>query len=235
MVRTATGNECRYLTLHAGREGSALNRPVPTQVLHLTHVSHLRTLIEQGLLADTAAQASGHLAQEIGNESVKSRRRNLRVSAGPGGLVADYAPFYFAPRSPMLSAIHHGRVPSYSDGTANLIYLVSTVERLVELDQPLVFSDRNAAKEYAKFFDNVADLDDVVDWPLMAATYWNDTAEFPDRRERRMAELLVHQRVPWDAFVEVVAQNPDCASIARQLLTTLGQSTPVNVRPEWYF
>ena len=78
-------------------------------------------------------------------------------------------------------------------------------------------------------------LIDCADWDLMRAKYWGNTDEEPDRRERRMAECLVHGRVPWDAFTEVVARTETCAASARDTLASLGKSTPVAVRPSWYF
>ncbi len=62
---------------------------------------------------------------DVGNQGIKARRSRRAVPVGPGGVVADYAPFYFAPRSPMMFAIEHGNVPTYSSGCDELIYLVS--------------------------------------------------------------------------------------------------------------
>jgi hypothetical protein len=69
----------------------------------------------------------------------------------------------------------------------------------------------------------------------MRATYWNNTPEDPERRERRMAECLVHQLVPWEAFTEIVTRKQACAATAQATLNRLGVSIPVNVRPGWYF
>ncbi|MEI6622203.1 MAG: DarT ssDNA thymidine ADP-ribosyltransferase family protein [Actinomycetes bacterium] len=72
-------------------------------VMHFTHVDHLRTIAARGLLADELAQAEGLLSVDVGNREIKSRRRRRQVRVQPGGVVADYVPFYFAPRSPGIS------------------------------------------------------------------------------------------------------------------------------------
>lgn len=208
-------------------------RPVPTRIVHFTHISHLPTVASKGLLCDTAA--SGVMTAEVGNRGIKEMRRRRPVEAGAGGVVGDYVPFYFAPRSPMLSAIYHGRVPGYTEGQDPIVYLVTSVERLVELGLAPVFTDRNAALAVAEMTTDVRALDDLVDWELMEATWWNNTPEDPERRERRMAECLVHQRVPWEAFVGVVTRNEARATEAQALLATVGGSTTVKSRPEWYF
>lgn len=87
----------------------------------------------------------------MGNKDVKALRATRRVPVEPGGDVADYVPFYFAPRSPMMYVIHCGGVPSYRDGTDRIVYLGSTLERLQELDLDVVLSDRNAALRVADF------------------------------------------------------------------------------------
>lgn len=146
-----------------------MTRPIPTRVMHFTHVRHLPTIVRRGLVADTAARSAGLLTVEVGNQGIKEGRRRRPVPIAPGGVVADL------PR-----------------------------------------------------------LDDAVDWELMTATMWKNTPEQPDRRERRMAECLIHERVPWQAFTEVVARTRACAVTARAALTTVGTSTPVVVRPDWY-
>lgn len=212
-----------------------MSRPIPTTVVHFTHVDHLATVISHGLLADNAAQAEGLLTVEVGNQGIKEQRRRRAVPLGAGGEVADYVPFYFASRSPMMFAIERGNVPTYTDGCDNLIYLVTNVDRLVELGLAPLFTDRNAGLILATFSEDPRELDALIDWDLMRAKYWGNTDEEPDRRERRMAECLVHGRVPWDAFTEVVARTETCAASARDTLASLGKSTPVAVRPSWYF
>ncbi len=55
------------------------------------------------------------------------------------------------------------------------------------------------------------------------------------RKERRMAECLVHERAPWASFVQVVTKTDATASEVRAMLSAAGQPTPVIVRAGWYF
>lgn len=210
-------------------------RPRPTRVYHFTHVDHLRTSVTDGLLSDTRARQTTRTVTDVGNQGIKARRSRRAVPVGPGGVVADYAPFYFAPRSPMMFAIEHGNVPTYSSGCDELIYLVTTVEKLRENGARLVFTDRNAAQGVAKFTDDLQLLDELVDWPLVQARMWNDTTEHPDRRERRMAECLVHERASWDAFTGIAAKVKATADAAGATLGTAGSTTEIHVVPGWYF
>ena len=146
-------------------------RPVPTPLYHFTPIGHLATIIERGLLCDMQAVGSGLQSIDVGNRSIKAQRRCRAVLAGPRGVVADYAPFYFAPRSPMMYAIHRGNVPEYTGGTESLVYLVTSVDRLVELGLHLVFTDRNAVLKHAHHTTEVDELDTLIDWQLMQDRY----------------------------------------------------------------
>jgi hypothetical protein len=210
-------------------------RPHPTWVMHFTHVTHLGAIAREGLVADTVARRSHSFQVEVGNQGIKEARRRRRVLVPPHGVVADYVPFYYAPRSPMMFAIEKGNVPTYQDGCDDLVYLLSSVERMVELNLPVLFTDRNAVLGFATYTADPADLDELIDWPLMRARYWNDTPEQPDRRERRMAECLVHRRVPWEAFSLVVARTQACRTRAERELAAVGVSARIVVRPAWYF
>lgn len=208
-------------------------RPRPTRIYHLTHVDHLPTVVERGLLCD--AEAAGMLRTEVGNRDIKAQRRARAVRRGPGGTVADYVPFYFAPRSPMLYAIKAGNVDHYKGGQEPLVYLVSEVERLVDLGLRVVCTDRNAALEIARHSDDLEELETLVDWALMEELIWTNTEERPDRRERRMAECLVHDRVPWEAFLGVATMTPTVADHVSDVLRRLDVRGHVAARPDWYF
>lgn len=206
----------------------------PVWVYHFTRVEHLDSISRVGLVSDNEAKARGLILTEIGNNRIKGRRELRQVPVAPGGVVADYVPFYFAPRSPMMYAIHRGNVPTYTEGCDRIVYLVSSVERLQEEGCALVVTDRNAVLELAAFGDSGHDLDNLIDWDLMAARMWNNTEEDPDRKERRQAECLAHMWVPWSAVLGIVTKN---ASVLEEASSALPNS-PVPkmvVRPDWYF
>ena len=204
-------------------------------LFHFTHVDNLLAIAANGLLCDHEAAAQGLLTIDIGNQDIKSRRRERPVPTGPQGVVADYVPFYFAARSPMLYVISKGEVPTYDGRQEGLIYLVSDLDRIVERTNQFVFTDHNAATYYARFSNRLDRLDSFVDWPLMEARDWNDIPSDPDRMARRMAEFLVHRRVPWDAFFELAARTDEDAVRAQASLAKVNADDVVQVRRDWYF
>jgi hypothetical protein len=198
----------------------------------------LATVIEQGLMSDAVAHAAGVLSVEVGDLGIKGSRRARAVPVPPGGVVADYVPFYFAPRSPMMFSISRGNVASYLGGTARLIYLTTTLERLHKTDCQPLLTDRNAALRYAEYrlFDPSDPVDDdFIDWDLMGQRDWYNTPDEPQRKERRMAEALVHERVTWEAISGIATQSEIVAAEVRAILGVAHVNVPVNVRPSWYF
>lgn len=77
------------------------------RLYHITHIDNLAAILQQGCL-----HCHRHLARlrfhpvNIAYQSIQDRRASTFVHCGPGGVLHDYVPFYFAPRSPMLYALH---------------------------------------------------------------------------------------------------------------------------------
>jgi ssDNA thymidine ADP-ribosyltransferase, DarT len=103
----------------------------------------------------------------------------------------------------MLYKLQKGSVPNYTSGQDPLVYLVSSAEAVAAAGSPFVFSDGNCASNLSQFAADLTQIESVVDWEVMNATLWANTADDPDRKRRRMAELLVHQRVPMSASAEL--------------------------------
>lgn len=213
---------------------------------HFTPIENVPRILAQGaLLNDNTVQEQDLLVVEAGEKCIKGQRRRRAVPCPPGGVVADYVPFYFAARSPMMGTISRGNVPTFKGDHRDLVYFVTDVVHAVATGHPVVVSNRNAALAWAKFSDDLGvlgDLDaqsptsDFIDWPLMKQRMWNPTPEDPDRMERRMAELLVHQQLPLDALVGIAVQKEEnCERIKGWLRESSGPPTFVAVRPEWYF
>ena len=146
-------------------------------LFHFTHVTNLVTIVQDGLHCDSDVTATRRSFTEVGNQGIKSQRRSRAVPISPGGVVADYVPFYFAARSPMLYAVYMNNVPTYSGGQDEVVYLVTTVDAVVQHNLPFVFTDRNAALGVALYGSNPADLDSYVDWPLMEDQWFRNTPE----------------------------------------------------------
>lgn len=192
---------------------------VPERLIyHFTDHANLAGIVASGALhSDSRMMASGRTFTECANEGVKGDRRTRVVPCSPGGVVADYVPFYYAPRSPMMSAISNGQVPGYTSNE-NLIYLVSSLDRVREAGLRWVCTDGNARATLTDFFSTWEELEDSIDWDIMKAQYWANTQEDGQRRNRRMAEFLVHGLFPFGLVAGIAAKSQQVASIIRPQL-----------------
>jgi hypothetical protein len=208
---------------------------VTTYLYHITHLRNLPAILARGELCCQALVADEHLNPTIiGYADLKGRRAQRPMPLDPGGVLADYVPWYFAPRSPMLYVIHKGGVPGYNEGQQPIVHLVSSVERVVAAQLPFVFTDGHAYVAFSRFFADLQQLDQI-DWPLMRSRYWADTDEDNDRERRRNAEFLVHQRLPWQLIGAIGVRTTAVAEQVKALLHATSHRPDVVVRPAWYY
>lgn len=214
---------------------SVISRPEPTPLFHFTHVDHLETVLASGLRCDSAMQGTAELVNEVGNRDVKQRRRSRQVPVTPFGVTADYVPFYFAPLSPMMYAIHMGAVPQYTDGLDPLVYLVTSPEQVMSTGGVSVITDGNCASALTDFSADLGDLDELVDWSIMQERYWRNTDEDGDRRRRRMAEFLVHDHLPTSAIQMIGTRSETRLAEVEEIVRAAGVEIPIAHKPGWYY
>jgi hypothetical protein len=204
-----------------------------TQIFHITHVNNLQGIIATGgLLCDRRSQSVAHV--RIGHQHIKDRRLKRAVPLIPGGTLGDYVPFYFAPRSPMLFAIHCGQVQGYARGQSEVVHLVSTAEAVDNLGLSWLFTDGHAEIHFTGFFDNLRNLD-KIDWEIMRARYWNDTNDDPDRKRRRQAEFLVHDFFPWELVAGIGVYGQRTALAVEEALASSDHNPAVSIERNWYY
>jgi len=200
-------------------------------IYHITPVDNLPGIIKEGgLYCDRDAKNIKFVS--IGHKHIKERREKKIVPNGPGGVVSDYVPFYFAPRSPMLYAINRGGVAGYAGRQEPIIHLCSSTEAVAEAGLQWVFTEGQAAMDYTDFYDDFKDLKEI-DWPLMKSRYWHDTDNYPDRCRRRQAEFLVYNFFPWKLVAEVGVCNTLTAQKVQRILN--GDPPPVAIKQDWYY
>lgn len=200
-------------------------------VFHFTDYTNLEGILEAGVLRCPRVAPT---KTNVGNLEIKDNRTRASVDCGPGGVVCDYVPFYFATCSPMLFSIKSGNVPGVEPKQGRLVYLVSSTEAMYAAGLECVFTDGNAAVYITTFDDDPANLATLVDWRIMREKYWSNTPEDGDRRRRRMAEFLVHEEVPIGLFTEIGVMTP---RVKMAIDEALGDEwpIPVRVRSSWYF
>jgi len=213
------------------RQGRA---PEKRFIMHFTHIDNLRPVLADGILYPDAL-VGDRLTTEVGDRDIKAARRRNAVTCEPGGCPADYVPFYFAPRSPMLYRIARGGVAHYQDGQTSLVYLVTTIQDVRRARLPWVFSNGNCGAPTTEYFNDLHLLDTKIDWELQEAVMWTSTPEDPNRATRRAAEFLVYGRLPWHVIRWVVARTTAAATAASDILKQAGSSQQVLVRPRWYY
>lgn len=209
--------------------------PDPVWLYHITHIDNLPGILQQGCL-----YCHRHLTQlqrhpvNIAYQSIQDRRASTPVPCGPCGVLHDYVPFYFAPRSPMLYALHTGQVAGYTGGQTPIVHLVSSLARIHETGHSFVFTDGHATMALSRFFTGLDDLAEI-DWPLMLQEYWNDTPQYPDRKRRRQAEFLVYNQVSWAAILGIGVIDNRMQARVQSILSAHGIATAVGVRRNWYY
>ena len=185
------------------------------------------------LQCDRGCNASGIDPVSIAYQDLKARRSEWPVRVARGGTLADYVPFYFAPRSPMLYAIAGGWVGSYSGGQVEVAHLVFCANDLARADN-FVITDGHAATSLSEQFDDLARLDEV-DWDVMRDKYWRDTDDDGDRKRRRQAEFLVFDSVPFRAVAQIGVMTEAVAAEVREKLGDAADQPRIVVRPDWYY
>jgi hypothetical protein len=175
-------------------------------------------------------------ATSIAYQHIKDRRMQREVKVSKGGTLADYVPFYFAPRSPMLYVIHRGFVEEYQGGQNSILHLVTSAELISKMGLGFTFTDGHADVTISRFFTNLSDLDHI-DWDVMQSRYWKTTMEYPDRKRRRQAEFLVHSFLQWELITGIGVRLKKIQQQVQDIIVQSKSShTPIiSVDASWYY
>lgn len=193
-------------------------------------------------MCDAQSERNGLCAQSIAYDSIKERRKQRRVETlqgrlvAVGGVVADYVPFYFCNRSPMLYAIYTKSVPTFQGEERDVVYFVAHVERVIKREAKWCFTDGHAAEGITQFADDPAQLS-IVNQQIIESWSWKDTLADPDRKRKKQAEFLVHDRFPWSWVESIGVMDGQMAERVRAIITSgsAAHHPIVTSQPKWYY
>lgn len=206
-----------------------------TPIYHITHIRNLESIIEKGgLLCDNEMSRLEIDCQGIAYQSLKERRASTAVLVSAQGTLADYVPFHFTNRSPMLGAIHKSQVPSYTGGQKEVLHLVSSVEKVMGEECRWCFTDGHAVEATTQFFDNIRNITQI-DWDMIASWEWGKNLDDPDRMRRKQAEFLVYRFFPWPLIEYIGVYDEEIKNRVISIVSKFSHKPLINVEPKWYY
>ncbi|ASG19772.1 type II toxin-antitoxin system toxin DNA ADP-ribosyl transferase DarT [Nitrospirillum viridazoti] len=203
-------------------------------LFRITHVSNLPWLLANGLhCANGAANDPNFVA--IGNPDLIGKRTHRQVPIPPGGTLADYVPFYFTPKSPMLFNIKTGYNGIICRSNQEIAILVSSCQIMNSNGVSMLFTDRHAYTATATWSNNHADLQHMIDWDILNRHDFSRNDSYPDKMERYQAEALAHKHVPPDALLGIGCVSETVKPAIEASVQAASRALQVIVRPGWYF
>lgn len=133
----------------------------------------------------------------------------------------------------MLYHIFQGSVRDYRGSQNEIIYLVSTAEKIQAEKIPFVFTDRHAYLNHKVVYNSLHDLGQLS-WNIIKDDTWFQNYSAL-RKELKQAEFLVFGHLPVNALLGIVCQNDQIANFVRKVAASANVSLPIAVRPDYYY
>ena len=212
--------------------------PKNPKIYHITYVDNLENILRnKELWSDAKRLRLGLECKIVGMSKIKKARlEEAEVKCHRGTMVGEYVPFYFCPRSVMLYILYRGNLPDidYHEGQEPIIHLQADLRTTVKwaTDNGILwaFTDINARTSYAQFYDDVSQLNDVINWSAVEAKVFRDMLV----KEDKQAEFLVYESFPWELVERIGVCN---SRIKDRVIEELGDrgSPEVSIEEDWYY
>lgn len=200
----------------------------------ITHINNLPLLLQNGIVNKHHPNASSAYI-EIGNPEIIDVRSDTPVKIDGYGMIGDYVPFYFTPKSIMLYNIitgyWHPVVPKRDK--SEILVIRCLIEELVRLPT-WFFTDGQANKNFTKHFNNLELLSEI-DWTCIQNSNFKNDSGDPDRSRKYQAEFLVHQEVPIDCIESLNVYNQQAADVVADMLNNNNSNLAVHIQPQYFF
>lgn len=185
---------------------------------HMTHITNLASIIQNGLLSHSEAHKQGLISVDISDPDVQDIRSGV-VDPLYKRPLHEYVPLYFSPRNPML----YRRQEMQED-----IVILGLDPRILS-EPDTIFTDGNAASSRTTFHRDIQMLQNLP-WDSIRTRSWTD---IPDGRRIKCAEVLVHSEIQPSRIQMVFC----CSNKHRETIIAAKQGTLImgKVNRDLYF
>jgi hypothetical protein len=212
---------------------SNLLHPEKALIFRITHRDNVPWILENGLHARSGERSDPNF-RPIGNRDLIQKRTYHPVSAGPGGILADYIPFYFTPFSMMLMNIKTGYNGVPKVPNEEIVILVSSLRHVAKMGIEFVFTDQHAYLTMAESFTSLEHLD-RIDWPILQNRDFKRDNNDLGKTDRYQAEGLVWKHLPVEGILGICCYTEGVRNGLKERADSLGLSVSIFKRSEWYF
>lgn len=207
--------------------------PKKALIFRIVHVDNLPWMVEHGLQCRNTPNANQNYVS-IGSEELIGVRKERQVPIEPGGDYGDYIPFYFTPFSIMMYNIKTGYgVPQRRSN--EILICVSSLHDLHAQGRQFVFTNQHACSAGLEFSNDLTDLEELVDWPLLRSKNFKKDPDDPGKALRYQAEAMVYGDIPLESLKGIVCHSEAVLGKIRAIVSKRHPELALKALPTWYF
>lgn len=201
-------------------------------IFRIVHKANLPWILDHGIHSRMSpTRDPGYI--EIGNPDLMAKRRNMVIGATHRISLAEYVPFYFTPRSPMMLNILTGRNGVQKRAASDIAILVASLRTIAAAGHAFLFTDRHANNAMARVYDDLRHLA-AIDWHSLQRSDFRRTPDDPDKFDRYQAEALVHNRVGIEHVLGLACYDGESKGELATLVADRCLNVPVFQQKRWY-
>jgi len=201
-----------------------------TYLFRMTHIENVPHILDYGITHSTSDNLNPNF-KPIGDGSLIVTRNHFVLNNGRQ--LGEYIPFYFGVRTPMLYVVQNGFNMVAPTPAENIVYCVSSVQRVIDLSLDFVFTDGHAVDRFSSQYsaDDIQNIETILDKSAINAKYWRDENDL-DMKRRKEAEFLVLGDIAKDAILCYLVYNES----AKNTVISFGEDAKkVHIKSEYYF
>ena len=196
----------------------------------MTHIENIPHILQNGITHTTSEYANPDFVP-IGDGSLITTRNKFILNNGTR--LGEYIPFYFGVRTPMLYVVQNGFNMVAPTSAENIVYCVSSVQKIIDLQLDFVFTDGHAVDGFSSQYTvaDIQNIDTILDKNAINAKYWKDENDL-DKKRRKEAEFLVLGDISLHAILGYITYNENAKN---KIINFGADATNVLIKPEFYF
>jgi len=199
-------------------------------LFRMTHIENIQHILQNGITHSTSVKANPNFVP-IGDGSLITTRSNFLLNNGRR--LGEYIPFYFGVRTPGLYVVQNGFNMVAPTPSENIVYCVSSVQKIIDLQLDFVFTDGHAVDGFTTQYnlEDIQNIDTILDKNAINAKYWKDENDL-DRKRRKESEFLVLGDITHDAVLGYITSNENAKN---RVINFGADATNVHIKLGFYF